>query len=439
VIKVSDVQMSAPLIDHTGAPTVIAPTPQREDDSLTGHLVVLGSGPDAEWDQAMQRLATGGPLLLVDGERPTWQRKYLSSARTANLLNSTEVHEAVRKAAITRQITGVLHFHPAHARAAALVRKELGLPGPDPDTLEATMLRHRTAELLAKAGVNTSGALHADTYDQALEAAHTVGFPLVCKPASPRRRYAARIVADLSALAEAFSAATAATWPSTGTVIEPLLDGIEATAYTLSTASEAHVIAISHTTFDPQAEPAILPAEVVVDADDVCGTAIEDVAARALAAIGHRTGPAQLRLRITATGPVVIGISTHLTDPLLATLIEQVTGVDLITAAGSHARGRPMETEEYRVGAAAVRYLQGPRAVRLMPSSAPAETNITPYARLTQYAVPRRVGPLRRAGHLLVSGFDFPQCTARLRTAAAAVRDALATDQHERLSRPLTG
>ncbi|MFI9772232.1 hypothetical protein ACIHJG_36025 [Streptomyces sp. NPDC052415] len=391
------------------------------DDGPTGHLVVLGSGPQAEWEHAMQRLAAVGPLLLINTEPPTWQRPHLAAARTADLLDPPQVIGEIAQAAKNLPIAGVLTFHPAHARTAALLRREFGLPGPSNATIEATTMRHRTAQLLSAAGVDDSGALHADSYDRALEAAHQVRFPLVCKPASPRTRYAARQVTGLAELAEAFAAATAATWPGTGTVIEPLHHGIEATVYTCASPSGPTTVAISHATFDPQAEPALLPVEVVVDAEDVCAPAVEDTASRALAALGHRSGTAQIRMRITSTGPRVISVTTHLTEPLMGMLIEQVTGVDLITQAGRHACGRTSLTDESRLGASAVRFLQGPGATPVLPDSA-APQHVTPYATLQPYPAEHRVGPLRRSGHLLVAGTDYPQCTARLRNAAAELR-----------------
>jgi biotin carboxylase len=410
----------------------------HRDDGTTGHLVVLGGGPQAEWEHAMQRLAAVGPVLLIDTEPPTWQRPHLAGARTANLLDPPQVIDQVAKSAGTQPIAGVLTFHPAHARTAALLRRELALPGPSNATIEATTLRHRTAQLLSAAGVDNSGALHADSYDQALEAAHQVRFPLVCKPASPRTRYAARQVTGLPELAEAFAVATAATWPGTGTVIEPLLDGIEATAYTIDSLSGPTAVAISHAAFDPQAEPALLPVEVVVDAEDVCAPAVEDTASRALAALGHRSGPAQIRMRITSTGPRVISVTTHLTDPLIGMLIEQVTGIDLISQAGHHASGRTVLTDQSRLGASAVRFLQGHGTTLLLPPNTAAPHHVTPYAALQPYPAERRVGPLRRSGHLLVSGTDYSQCTVRLRNAAAELRAARLSVVTERDSWPLS-
>ncbi|MFH8257814.1 hypothetical protein [Streptomyces roseolus] len=396
----------------------------HRNDSPAGHLVVLGSGPQAEWEYAMQRLAAVGPLLLIDAQPPTWQQPLLAEARTANLMDPSQVLSTVQRFADTRPIAGVLTFHPAQARTVDLLRRELALPAPPAATIDATTLRHRTAQLLTDAGVDNSGALHADTYGQALEAAHQVGFPLVCKPVSPRRRYAARQVKGLSELAEAFAAATATTWHGTGTVIEPLLDGIEATAYTSDSPSGHRVVAISHAIFDPQAEPALVPVEVVVDSDDVCAPAIEGTVSRALAALGHRTGPAQIRLRITSTGPRVISVATHLTDPLLGMLIEQVTGLDLISQVGHHVCGRALPAEENRLGAAAVRFLQGPSSASLLPPNESTHSHITPYAILHPYPAERPVATLQRSGHVLVSGMDYPQCTARLRTAAAEIRSA---------------
>lgn len=396
--------------------------PHREDSSPPGALLVLGSGPQAEWEPAMQRLAADGPLLFIDDRHPSWQRPHLADARTASLLEPRHVAEETRKFGADWRIAGVLHFHPAHTRAAALIRQEFGLAGPSAAAVEASTLRHRTAELLARAGVDHSGTIHADHYDQAVEAAHHVGFPLLCKPASPRKRYAARHVAGLPQLAEAFSAATAATWPGTGTVIEPLLDGIEATAYTTSSTSGPRLVAVSHATFDLQAEPAVIPLEVVVDAGDVCAPAVEDLALRALAALGHDVGPAQIRMRITATGPRVISVTTHLTDPLACMLIEQATGIDLIAEAGACARGQTAgnETEPVRLGATAVRFLQGPPGLK--PPRTAALAFLTPYATLHPYAAAHHVGPLHRNGHLMVSGVDFPQCVARLRSAVGQLR-----------------
>ncbi|MFF9158366.1 hypothetical protein ACF1AB_39775 [Streptomyces sp. NPDC014846] len=208
-------------------------------------------------------------------------------------------------------------------------------------------------------------------------------------------------------------------------MIEPLLEGIEATAYTAASPTGPTVVAVSHTTFDSQAEPALLPAEVVVDADDVCVSTIEDTASRALAALGHRAGPAQIRMRITPAGPRVITVTTHLTDPLLGMLIEQVTGVDLISEAGHQARGQTSTaiSSESGRGATAVRFLQGPVATQMMPWNAAEHFRVTPYATLQEYSSEHRVGPLQRGGHLLVSGTDYPQCIARLRSGIAVVLD----------------
>ncbi|MER6432153.1 hypothetical protein ABT272_31195 [Streptomyces sp900105245] len=230
-------------------------------------------------------------------------------------------------------------------------------------------------------------------------------------------------MAGIPELAKAFSESTAATWPGTGAVIEPLLEGIEATAYTAASPTGPTVVAVSHTTFDSQAELALVPAEVVVDADDVCVSTIEATASRALAALGHSSGPAQIRMRISPAGPRVITITTHLTDPLAAMLIEQVTGTDLICEAGHQARGRTSMSisNESRLGATAVPFLQGPDASHMMPRHAAKHLRVTPYATLQQYPAAHRVGPLQRGGHLLVSGTDYPQCIARLRSGVAAV------------------
>ncbi|MFD6465242.1 ATP-binding protein [Streptomyces goshikiensis] len=397
-------------------------TARREDPRTPGHLLVLGSGPQAEWEAALKRLAEASPLVLIDDTPATWQRPYAAATRVANALRPEQVEQAARWLAIKHTITAVLHFHPAYLRAAVAVRASLGLPGPTAGVLATTSLRHRTLDVLDHAGTPSSGGIHVDSFEQALEAAHTVGFPLVCKPAAPRRRYAARVVESAAELAEAFSAATAASWPGTGTVVEPRLDGIEATAYTL----DSRLVAISHATFDPEAEPSLIPLEVVVDADDVCAAAIESTVARALEATGHRQGIAQIRLWITPTGPRVLSLTTHLTDPLVAKLIEQVTGIDLIAASGRHARGLPTEAEVTPLGAAAIRYVQGTAASRLTSTPATRST-ITPYARLDRYNADSRTGPLPRRGHLLVSGTDFPQCIARLRNAVAQMQTLSAT------------
>ncbi|MET8676015.1 hypothetical protein ABZW18_00010 [Streptomyces sp. NPDC004647] len=388
--------------------------------SPPSHLLLLGTGPCAEWEHAMQRLAAASPLLLLDERPPTWQRPYLAAARTASLLEPTQVLQVVQELANSHTIDGIMTFQPAYQRAAALVRQELGLPGPDTKALQTCGARHRTAAVLERAGIEGSSSLRADSYQQALEAAHHVGFPLICKPDSPRRRYAARTVSALPDLAEAFSAVTTATWPGTGTVIEPLLDGLEATAYTYGTHSGTHVIALSHTTFDPAAEHALVPAELVVDADDVCVTAIEASVSRALAAVGLHTGPAQVRLRITATGPRIISISPHLTDPLAAQLIEQVTGVDLVTATAAHAVGHTARIEPAPLGAMAVRYLHGTTATAF--STTPDAAAPTPFIHVAHYDTEHRVGPLRRTGHVLVTGSDYPQCVARLSSAGTHLR-----------------
>ncbi|MER5890315.1 hypothetical protein ABT160_41355 [Streptomyces sp. NPDC001941] len=400
--------------------------PPRRHDGPAGHLVVLGSGPQVEWEHVLQRLAAAGPLLLIEPIEPTWQRSFAPEVHVVADMNPHQILSAVRSFARTSPVDGALTFRPDQDRTVDLLRRELSLPAAATANVEAATLRHGMAQLLNAAGVDNSEALQADTYDQALEAAHQVGFPLVCKPAAARLRYTARRVNALPELAQAFSAVATVAGHASGTVIEPLFNGIEATAHTIDSPAGPGIIAMSHATFDPRAEPALVPLEGVVDADDVCAPAVEGVVSRALSALGHRSGPAQVRLRITSTGPRVLSVSSHLTDPLLSQLIEQVTGIDLITQAGDHARGATSHAQEKRLGAAAVHYLQDP-ASNDVPASPTTHTRITPYAALCPYPVAHPVGPLYRSGHIRVSGTDYPQCTARLQTALTELGTAQLT------------
>ncbi|WP_326581832.1 hypothetical protein OIE69_44270 (plasmid) [Actinacidiphila glaucinigra] len=285
-----------------------------------------------------------------------------------------------------------------------------------------------TAQLLAQAGVEHSSPRLASTYEQAVDIAHHVGFPLVCKPDVPRQHFAARIATDLGQLATAFAAASEAFQVGTGGVVEPFLQGIEATAYTYSTSGRSHIVAISHATFDPQAEPALVPIELVVDGGDVCVGAVEDIALQALQAVGHHNGPAQLRLRLTATGPRVISIARQLPDPLVCLLIEEATGTDIISAAATHCRDRTMNLSGTPQGAAAIRYLQLTASVAAEPA---ADQNVTghatPFAYVTRYHAGRQVGPVLRYGYVHVIGADYPQSIARLRSSVSDLRPARAT------------
>jgi cysteine synthase A len=153
---------------------------------------------------------------------------------------------------------------------------------------------------------------------------------------------------------------------------------------------------------------------------------VSDTVARALAALGIRTGPSYTQLRIGPDGPRVIEVAARLGGGHDAELVQAVTGIDLNGLTIDAAVGGVAEVGavEQRVGGAVTKFLLAPPGVleRVdIPDGLEGIEQVWIYREPGYVHTPLRRGA-DRAGALLATGGDRGEALARANAAADRIR-----------------
>jgi biotin carboxylase len=286
--------------------------------------------------------------------------------------------------------------------AAARIAARLGLPHPlSPVVAVPAASRLRRRERLAEAGVPQIG------WKVVKEPDGGIGLPCLVAPADrqgPRGRSVVRSARELAAAVETAREASR----SGLCLIEELGEGpeVRVTAFSLGGV------------FRPLTVTDRLPDCVVWPSN--YGEQTERLAERAALALAIDEGPSTTRIRLTADGPRVVGLSARLGGAHDAELCLAAVGVDLNALALAAAFGEPVEPKRLeprpRVGGACVRFVATPGIEPYeVDGSAEAE-------RATGVEWVRLYRGRERAGAVLATGRSPGEAQTRATRAAQGVR-----------------
>ncbi|GAA4682105.1 ATP-grasp domain-containing protein [Streptomyces chumphonensis] len=271
------------------------------------------------------------------------------------------VERAHRALGFDGVITSCDYYLPTAARVAA----RLGLPGADPEAIEAACRKDRTRRLLADAGVpGPRFAVCRDWADTAA-AARRIGYPLVFKPVDLCAGMYVRRVDDEEGLARAFRALADFPLNARGqrrdpvVLLEELLEGPEVSVETVSSGGTAHIVGVTDKSVG--GAPAFIetghmfPAALTPgDAEAACATA-----RAALRALGLDHGVSHTEIKLTADGPRIVEVNPRPAGNRITELVRHVTGVDLAAACVDVALGREPDLRRRDTGlrSAAIAFL----------------------------------------------------------------------------------
>jgi len=393
-----------------------------------------------------------GPRLLVLGAGPA-QLGLLEAARERGLwvgvvdrdpaapgfrfadrrcILSTEDEPAIERLAGALQVDGIIAPGTDWPVAvAARISERLGLPHPisaASAVLATNKVRQR--ERLAEAGVPQPRSWIVGGDDPLPRPA----LPCVVKAPDRQGQKGLTLVRRPDELAPAVATARGAARSGLA-LVEELVDGPEVTVVGFSVGGRFTVVTVTdRIVADPPAFGVALahvwPGQGGGLTLDVEGqtppSAVADVAARAVAALGIEDGPSYTQLRVGAEGPQVIEVAARLGGGHDAELAETATGVPLNGLAIDAALGLPVEPPrpEPRVGGAVTRFLVAPPGLF---EAVDVPDGLEGVERVRVYREPGYVfTPLRRgsdrAGALLAVGDSREQALERAERAADAIR-----------------
>lgn len=298
---------------------------------VTRALILVEGDPASNgllYVQAAQRLDLHPVILSTD----TAQYDCLADAGIEAIRVETNNFDAVIRECYqlraTYDVAGITCAKEAVCAVAAKVCRHLDLPGPNPKSIEQCCNKFAQRQLLEEAGVPVPAYRVAANVKGVLGAAAEIGLPVILKPAVGNGSSGVCLCSDVNKIAEHTTYLLGGTyaWRSSPRIlVEEFAQGPHYIAHTMG----HEVIGIEAADFDRPPHfvfrQSIFPALLTREERQ----RIDDVSLSCLRALGLGWGPANIELRWTERGPVVIEVNPRLAgDPQLVQLAH---GVDLVT------------------------------------------------------------------------------------------------------------
>lgn len=355
----------------------------------------------------------------------------LAVADAAHVVNITDP-VACLAVARTERVDGVIHICSEVAMTAlGLINRELRLHGPDPATVVRATNKEHMRRAFESGGAPSPRSIGVDCDEKALEAAASIGGPLIVKPS---RNSGSRGVTYVSADAPTESILSAfrrarkeSRDPSV--VIEQCIEGSEFSVEALTWNGRVEILAVTDkiTTGKPffvemgHNQPTQLPSS---HAESVRQAAIKGVRA-----LGLDWCAVHAEIKLSADGPYLIEIGARLGGDFITTeLTPRSTGVDMVAAAIRLCLGEePDLRPTHPPRGAAIRYLAPtPGIVALVDGI--LEAGRLPGVQIVDvYVGPGdRVGEvdssLARSGHVIAEGVTASEAAANTERARDTIR-----------------
>ena len=316
----------------------------------------------------------------------------------------------------------------------ARLAERLGLPGLPLETARTVADKRRMRKAFEKAGVRCPRGREAAGFEEAEQAFHELGGPVVVKPVDGSAQRGVTEVRAEGELAPAFDRALAAS--RTGAVVlEQYLEGEEYTVNGFLLDGEYFPMSITRRLLHPPPPlgvcishryPSLLPNEDELFAQ----------ARAASRAVGLETGPSYVQVRIQVGVPSVIEVGARLGGGKDAELAKLVTGFDAVRANVLWALGQlkreDLERAEPVAPCGLVRFVvaEPGRIVRLdaAPALALEGVHEAGFYWREGMTLPPLTSGAERLGYLLVSAADEDELDARTARALEALDVEIAVE-----------
>ena len=397
-----------------------------ESDSRAGgpRLLVLGAGP-AQLG-LLEAARRRGAFVAVADRDPAAPGFALADRRC---ILSTEDEPALERLVGALRIDGIVSPGTDWpVGVAARIAERAGLPHPiSPATAVLATNKLRQREALAAAGVPQPRSWVIGAADDP----PAIDGPVVVKAPDRQGQKGLALVEDAAALPEAIEAARAVARSGLA-LVEELVDGPEVTVVGFSVGGEFTALTVTDREVAEPPAFGVALAHVFpsFNRGQSPDTSSEDVAERAVAALGITDGPSYTQLRIGPGGPEVIEVAARLGGGHDAELVEVAVGVDLNALAIDAALGAPVAPPRprARVGGAVTRFLVAPPGTLAsvdVPSDLEGVEQVRIYRAAGHVFEPLRRGA-DRAGAVLAVGADRAEALARADRAAERIRFRIA-------------
>jgi len=254
-------------------------------------------------------------------------------------------------------LAGVLTTSSYYSLRAAELAEDLGLPGPDTKAVRQCVHKYRQRQTLSLAGVPQPGYRFCTTVDEALEAARALSFPLVLKPVEGSGKVGVSLTRNRQEL-EAWAGALSLQRVNErggpvapGFLVEEFFRGRE---FSIEVFHGRPVAIVQKTCCAPRfvEESHVTPPARLSLASR---RTLEQLAVRAITALGLLWGPAHVEARLSSHGQaVIIEVNPRLAGGNIPQLVTHATGLNLIAETIQAATGHPAALDPVWCRAAAI-------------------------------------------------------------------------------------
>jgi biotin carboxylase len=299
---------------------------------------------------------------------PAGQRYFDDYVDRIELCQTNELRpllERVRAVNAAEPLAGFWSMAEYEVVAAALVATELGLPSPDPRSVQTARNKVHMRRRCEQRGVPMPAFRSVDSRESAARAALEVGLPCVVKPADETSSADVRRCGSVEEVIEQFAVISSQPLNVRGqprypkVLVEECAVGYEVSVEVLAAGRRLHVLGVTDKTVGGTNRfvelghlfPSLLPERV--------GAACARVAVDALAAVGFDLGLAHVEVKHTAAGPKLIEVNPRPAGDRVTELVDlslETSCLELVVRQylGEHVDG---EVPSRPVRGAAIRFL----------------------------------------------------------------------------------
>jgi predicted ATP-grasp superfamily ATP-dependent carboligase len=328
--------------------------------------VLIGSGPQPYREYAMRSLSATARVSLFDRRALTWQGAYCDTMERFDdpAVLPALIGDLLSELRETSHV-GLLTWDESLVEDAAKVAAMLGMPGAGVEAARRCRDKLRTREALA--GLPSFAVAHrvAHTLQEALDAAATIGYPVVLKPRALAGSAGVIRVDTAQQMRAAMDIVLHARFPGLpqldGVLVEEYLQGPEISVDSVVIGGDVHCVNVARKRvgFAPAFEEighVVMPWHEEPWAARVC-----EVTRAVHEMLGVSDAVTHGELRLTPQGPRLVELNCRLGGELIPLLGHLATGVDLVRCAAAVALGRTPAMEPVTDRVAEVRFLYPPQ------------------------------------------------------------------------------
>lgn len=396
--------------------------------SNTPVLLLVGSGAQRFREYILRSVSTRYRLWLFGSHEATWEKPYIVGSTVVNTLDAEATVAAARTLAEEVPFAGVLCYDELSLVPAAGAARALGLPGSSPEAIAACRDKHRGRRLLTDAGVAQPASVAVSTLEEALEAAASIGYPVVIKPRALAGGNGVIRIDGPDGLKEHFAVTAQANFGDStrykehGVLVEECMTGPEISIDAVYQGGAVVPLALARKQLG--FAPSFEETGHTVDAQDplLADAALFGMLAEAHRALGLDHLVTHTEVRLTPNGPRIVEINARLGGDLIPYIAGLANGIDAALAAADACSGTPVAAQREASGHAAIRMLYPPHdlefaGIEVDRSGLPPEIHeispaVDPGTRLR--LPPRDHASRSRYGYAIATGADEESCRRAL-------------------------